>query len=203
MQISESHQLDSGAESIVKKREIKWGCSNRIVNGRDACNSRHVNETTLEATYLAAFAEMVEDAEDVVAAVREGAALTMEVDTMARLTEVENEIISLQESVLAMHKAKQQMAIGATEYTASIAEAKERMAALEAERDTLQDTTTKYAGVKAWLNTFTAQTTKGDTMTILDGAVMKSLVERIIIRGADMEVVFKCGVSVTKAYIKK
>ena len=40
-----------------------WGCSNRISNGRAACDSHHVNEDTLQHTYTAAIRDMIEDAE--------------------------------------------------------------------------------------------------------------------------------------------
>ena len=31
-----------------------WGCANRIVNGRAVCDSHHINEDVLYATYHAA-----------------------------------------------------------------------------------------------------------------------------------------------------
>lgn len=36
------------------KRTASWGCCNRINNGRAECDSHHVNEEVLEATYLTA-----------------------------------------------------------------------------------------------------------------------------------------------------
>lgn len=53
-----------------------WGCSNRISNGRAACDSHHVNEDTLQHTYTAAIRDMIEDAEGIMAAVKESAGLS-------------------------------------------------------------------------------------------------------------------------------
>ena len=39
-----------------------WGCANRIVNGRAVCDSHHINEDVLFATYHAAVKAMIEDA---------------------------------------------------------------------------------------------------------------------------------------------
>ena len=45
---------------IGKSRD--WGCANRIVNGRAVCDSHHINEDVLYATYHAAIEAMIEDA---------------------------------------------------------------------------------------------------------------------------------------------
>ena len=172
------------------------------MNGTSECNSRHINEDVLEATYLAALRELVENAEDVVNAVKEGAELTMEPETKAAIEQIETEIIEIQEAALALHKAKQRMEIGATDYAAKVKEFSERMKALEAKRDELQATEVKYAEVKAWLDTFIEQTMKADALTTIDSITMKMLVEKIIARDTDIEVVFKCGVTIEKEYVR-
>ena len=60
-----------------------WGCSNRISNGRAACDSHHVNEDTLQNTYTAAIRDMIEDAEEIMTAVKESAGLVMEPENRA------------------------------------------------------------------------------------------------------------------------
>lgn len=59
--------LKSGSGKTVPA----WGCCDRISNGRSACDSHHVNEDTLQRTYLAAIRDMIDDAEDIMEAVRE------------------------------------------------------------------------------------------------------------------------------------
>ena len=60
-----------------------WGCSNRISNGRAVCDSHHVNEDTLQNTYTAAIRDMIEDAEEIMTAVKESAGLVMEPENRA------------------------------------------------------------------------------------------------------------------------
>ena len=42
------------------KKVPSWACATRIINGRQACDSHHINETVLEATYLAALRACLE-----------------------------------------------------------------------------------------------------------------------------------------------
>ena len=82
-----------------------WGCANRIVNGRAVCDSHHVNEDTLQHTYAAAIGDMIEDAEEIMTAVKESAGLVMEPENRAALDRIELEIFDLQNAVLELHKA--------------------------------------------------------------------------------------------------
>ena len=181
---------------------LSWGCCNRIVNGRAECDSHHVNEEVLEATYLAAMRALIDSAEDVIEAVRDGAELALEPENKAALDRIDEQIIEIQEAVLALHKAKQRMEISATDYAAQVKEHRERMKTLEADRDTLQGTAVKYAEVKTWLNTFIEQTMQGDALTTVDGTTMKMLVDRIQIRNEGIVVEFKCGVAIEQEYVK-
>lgn len=189
--------------SRVKNREIKrWGCATKIVNGTSECDSHHINEDVLEKTYLAALKDLIDNAGEIVETVKEGAALALEPVNKAEIDRIDAEIIGIQESVLALHKAKQQMSVTATDYAAKVKEYSERMKALEAKRDALQDTEVKFAEVRAWLDTFIAQTMQEDVLSKIDGITMKMLVEKIIARDTAIEVVFKCGVSIEKEYVR-
>ena len=99
-----------------------WGCCNHIVNGRAECDSRHVNEEVLEATYLATMRTLVDSAKEVVEAVRDGAELALEPENKAALHRIDEEIIALQGAVLALHKAKQRMEVSAADYAAKVKE---------------------------------------------------------------------------------
>ena len=184
------------------KRTASWGCCNRIVNGRSECDSHHVNEEVLEATYLAAMRQIIENAEEVVDAVREGTELALEPETQAALDRIDEQIIEIQEAMLALHKAKQRMEISAADYAAKVKEYSERMKALEAERGELQDTAVKYTEVRTWLDTFIEQTMRSDALTTADSTTMKMLVDRIQIRNEGIVVEFKCGVAIEQEYVK-
>ena len=184
------------------KKVASWGCATRITNGRQACDTHHINETVLEATYLAALRDLLDNASDVVEAVKEGAELALEPENRAAIERVEAEIVGIQEAVLELHRAKQRMELGAAEYTAKVKEYSELMKAKEAERDALQDTAVKYTEVKTWLDTFMDQIMQSTSLTKVDGTTMKMLVEKIIARDTGIEVIFKCGVSVEHEYVK-
>lgn len=122
------------------KRTASWGCCNRISNGRAVCDSHHVNEDVLEATYLTAMRRLVDSAEEVVEVVRDGAELALEPENKAAMDRIDEETIQLQEAALALHKAKQRMEIGSVEYASRVKEYSEQMKELEAERNELQGT---------------------------------------------------------------
>ena len=159
-------------------------------------------EDVLEETYLAALNELIENAGEVVDTIKEGAGLAMEPENKAALAQVEEDIIQLQEAVLALHKAKQQMSVTATEYAAKVKEYSEQMKVLETKRDELQETETQYAAVKVWLNTFIEQTMQEGAITTIDGTTLKMLVDRILVKNDGIEVQFSCGVSIEKEYVR-
>lgn len=171
-------------------------------NGLSACDSHHVNEDVLEATYLTAMRRLVDSAEEVVEVVRDGTELALEPENKAAMERIDEETIQLQEAALALHKAKQRMEIGAVEYASRVKEYSERMKELEAERNELQGTAAKYAEVRMWLDTFIEQTMQSDTLTTVDGTTMKMLVDRIHVRNDGIVVEFKCGVAIEQEYVK-
>lgn len=184
------------------KKVASWGCATRIVNGRQACDSHHVNEDVLEATYLAALKDLIDNAGEVVEIVKAGVEMSMEPENAAALAGVEEEIILLQQAALDLHKKKRDMTISAGEYADRVKEYSDQMRVLEEKRDSLQSTDLKYAEVKTWLDTFTEQAMQEDALTAIDGVTLKMLVERIIARETGIEVVFKCGVSIEKEYVR-
>ena len=179
-----------------------WGCSNRISNGRAACDSHHVNEETLQRTYTAAVQEMIADTEEVVQLVRDSAGLVMEPGNKVELAQVEQEIIELQAEVMALHKAKQKRGISAAEYAEKIREHSQRMEELEAQQEELQTTENRYNQTKVWLDNFARHIQTGEIMNTDDSQIMKQLVEQIIVGADSMEIQFKCGVIAKHEYVK-
>lgn len=178
-----------------------WGCSNRISNGRAACDSHHVNEDTLQNTYTAAIRDMIEDAEEIMTAVKESAGLVMEPENRAALDRIEQEIIDLQNAVLELHKAKQQRSVTAADYAAQIKEYSQRMQELEAQQAELQTTENRYGEVKLWLDSFAEHIQSGAIMNADDSMIMKQLVEQIIVGDDGIEVHFKCGIVASHEYL--
>lgn len=179
-----------------------WGCSNRISNGRAACDSHHVNEETLQRTYTAAVQEMVADAEGIVQLVRDSTGLVMEPENKSELAQVEQAIIDLQAAVMELHKAKQKRGISASEYAERIREYSMRMEELEAQQEELQTTENRHNQIKVWLDNFIRHIQSGKIMNTDDSQIMKQLVEQIIVGADSMEIQFKCGVIVKQKYVK-
>lgn len=179
-----------------------WGCSNRISNGRAACDSHHVNEETLQRTYTAAVQEMVADAEGIVQLVRDSTGLVVEPENKSELAQVEQAIIDLQAAVMELHKAKQKRGISASEYAERIREYSMRMEELEAQQEELQTTENRHNQIKVWLDNFTRHIQSGEIMNTDDSQIMKQLVEQIIVGADSMEIQFKCGVIVKQKYVK-
>lgn len=178
-----------------------WGCANRIVNGRRECDSHHVNEDTLQHTYTAAISDMIEDAEEIMAAVKDSAGLVMEPENKAALEQVEQKIIDMQNAVLELHKAKQQRSVTATDYAAQIKEYSQRIQELEVQQAELQTTENRYSEFKMWLDSFAEHIQSGDIMNADDGMIMKQLVEQIIVNDDGIEVYFKCGIVASHEYM--
>ena len=197
------HKLRRHVRKVGSGKQVPaWGCSNRISNGRAACDSHHVNEETLQRTYTAAVQEMIADAEEVIRLVQDSTGLVMEPENTAELARVEQEIIELQEAVMEIHKAKQKRGIGAAEYTEKIREHSQRMQELEARQEELQTTENRYNQIKVWLDNFARHIQSGEIMNTDDSQIMKQLVEQIIVGADSMEIQFKCGVIVKQKYEK-
>lgn len=178
-----------------------WGCANRIVNGRRECDSHHVNEDTLQHTYTAAISDMIEDTEEIMAAVKDSAGLVMEPENKAALEQIEQKIIDMQNAVLELHKAKQQRSVTATDYAAQIKEYSQRIQELEVQQAELQTTENRYSEFKMWLDSFAEHIQSGDIMNADDGMIMKQLVEQIIVNDDGIEVYFKCGIVASHEYM--
>ena len=93
------HVRKTGSGKLVPS----WGCSNRILNGREVCDSYHVNEDVLYATYHAAVQAMVEDAGSI-RTLESAREKELQPRNKAAMDEVEQQIIELQERVLDLHK---------------------------------------------------------------------------------------------------
>lgn len=180
-----------------------WGCATRVSQGREACSaSHHVREDVLERTYTAAIRQIMESADEVTAAVREGAMLTMEPENKENLDVVEQAIIETQEKALALHKQKVARQITEAEYADAVNECRERLKELEAQQEELKSIATRYSEVKAWLDTFEENVRSGNIMDANDAMVMKALVEEIIVNDTGIEIHCKCGVTIEQEYIK-
>ena len=65
------------------------------------------------------------------------------------------------------------------------------MQELEAQQEELKSVATRYAEVKAWLDAFEKHISDGSIMNADDSAILKQLVEQIIVGTSCIEIQFK------------
>lgn len=179
----------------------EWGCANRIVNGRAVCDSHHINEDVLYATYHAAVDAMIGDAGAIIGRLQTDSEAEMQPSNKAAMDEVEKQIIELQERVLDLHKQKRAMAISDVYYNAQVNDYSQQLAALEARQEALKTADARYATVMMWLEDFQQHLQSGDATDDRDGSIMKTLVEAIVVWDDRIEVRFKCGATVEQKYV--
>ena len=185
-----------------KRSGNQVGLCSQNQRSRSVCDSHHVREDVLERTYTAAIQQITESADEVTAAVSEGAMLTLEPENRERLDAVEQAIIETQEQALALHKKKVAHQITEAEYTDAIQTCSQRMKELEAQQAELQTIATRYSEVKAWLDTFEENVRSGDIMDANDALVMKALVDEIIVNDTGIEIHCKCGITIEQEYVR-
>lgn len=201
--ISRPNLLGNGTGSFTNFREIKrWSCANRIVNGRAVCDSHHINEDVLYATYHAAVKAMIEDAGVLLEVIQTETEVEMQPRNKAAMDEVEQQIIELQERVLDLHKQKRAMKISDAYYNAQVNDYSQQLGALESRKQALQTADARYATVRMWLADFRQHMQEGDATDERDGSIMKTLVEAIIVWDDRIEVRFKCGATVEQKYVE-
>lgn len=183
------------------KKVAAWCCANRITNGREVCDSRHVSEDVLKETYCAAINDAVGNMDAIIETVKDSCQMVLVSDNHEALAEVERQIIKLQEEVLDFHRARQGYAVTEAEYNAQIEAYTNQMQQLESRRSELQSTSNKYSAFQNWLETFKETAATGDIYDPDNAAVMKSMVEYIVVHRDRMEIHLKCGVTIDKEYV--
>ena len=94
------------------------------------CDSHHINEDVLYATYHAAVQAMVEDAGSI-RTLESAREKELQPRNKAAMDEVEQQIIELQERVLDLHKQKRAMKISDAYYNAQVNDYSQQLGALE------------------------------------------------------------------------
>lgn len=179
------------------KRVAAWGCTNRISNGRAVCDSHHINEDVLERTIRAAFDGM----DDVLDVIEESCAEVLEVDNHAEMEHVQQDIITIQEAVLALHKAQQQGAVSEMDYEIKIASYSQQMDELQERQRELKATAGRFAEVKYWMDTFKEHVHSGEKMDISDAVVLRQLTGRIVVYDDRLEIHLRIGGTLEQKYL--
>lgn len=188
--------------SFARKKPLLWDCTNRISNGRDICDSRHINERVLEATYSAAVQELAGSLDDIVRTGGNNVGLALEPENKKALEHIDAEIVTIQTQVLDLHKKKQKGKLTVEEFNAALEAFSGQMDALEQERDQLQSIANRYAMAKTWISDFEQYVHAGGIVNVENGVVIRALTDEIIVFDDHMEIHFKCGVIQSREYVK-
>ena len=178
------------------KRVAAWGCTNRISNGRAVCDSYHINEDVLECTIRTAFDGM----DDVLDIVEESCAEVLDAGNHAELNQVQQDIITIQEAVLALHKAQQQGAVNELDYELKIASYSQQMDELQERQRELKATAGRFTEVKYWLDAFRDHIHSGESMNTDDAVMIRSLTDRIVVYDDRLEIHLRIGCILDKLY---
>ena len=178
------------------KRVAAWGCTNRISNGRSVCDSHHINEDVLERTIRAAFDGM----EDVLDVVEESCAEVLEADNHTELEQVQQDIIAIQEAVLALHKAQQQGAVSEMDYEIKISSYSQQMDELQERQRELKAMAGRFAEVKYWMDAFKEHVHSGEKMDTTDAVVLRRLTDRIVVYEDRLEIHLRIGGALEQKY---
>ena len=184
------------------KMVASWACANKIVNGADACHSRHIREDILIKTYVAAMKKMSGDYNKVIATLQESADVLSKEYPIEKLKEISDKIIEIQTAVMKLHRKKQQGKIDSDAYNRKIEELQQELQENESKQLQLQQVTTKVSHIKDWMKEFGKhmETTQMDGK--YDRAVIKKLVNKIKMYDDRIVVEFNYGIKVEQEYVE-
>jgi len=192
------HSRKMGSGKMV----ASWACANKIVNGADACHSRHIREDILIKTYVAAMKKMSGDYNKVIATLQESADVLSKEYPIEKLKGISDKIIEIQTAVMKLHRKKQQGKIDSDAYNRKIEELQQELQENESKQLQLQQVTTKVLHIKDWMKEFGKhmETTQMDGK--YDRAVIKKLVNKIKMYDDRIVVEFNYGIKVEQEYVE-
>ena len=192
------HSRKMGSGKMV----ASWACANKIVNGADACHSRHIREDILIKTYVAAMKKMSGDYNKVIATLQESADVLSKEYPIEKLKGISDKIIEIQTAVMKLHRKKQQGKIDSDAYNRKIEELQQELQENESKQLQLQQVTTKVSHIKDWMKEFGKhmETTQMDGK--YDRAVIKKLVNKIKMYDDRIVVEFNYGIKVEQEYVE-
>jgi hypothetical protein len=121
-------------------------------------------------------------------------------DNHIELEHVQQDIIAIQEAVLALHKAQQQGAVSEMDYEIKIASYSQQMDELQKRQRELKATAGRFAEVKYWMDAFKEHVHGGEKMDTTDAVVPRQLTDRIVVYDDRLEIYLRIGGTVDQKY---
>ena len=197
------HSLRRHVNRVCTGEKVaRWGCTNKLSNGKAECNLRDIREDMLERTYIAAVKDLAGDIDSIIDAVSSSAGLVLAPQTSQTLRDIDGQILEIQTEVMELHKVRQIGNLSMDEYNRNIGEYSDRIHALEEKKTELQNSQSRYALVQNWLDNFKEFVHQGSFDGMNKAMMVRALVDEIIVYDNEIEIHFKCGVIRRKKYVK-
>ena len=184
------HRLRRHVRTVGNGKHVAaWGCTNRINNGRGACDSYHINEDEIERAFIAAFG----DVDTIIDILKQACAQALESESAEIFDKNHADIMALQETVLELHRSHKNGTISDKEYEIRIISYGQQMDALQEKQKKLKAASGRHAEVYSFLDGFRDHMKSGAHMNEDDAVVVRMLTEKIVIYDERMEIFLKSG----------
>ena len=121
-------------------------------------------------------------------AVQDACEEVLDTGSRAELEQVQQEIITIQEAVLVLHKDQQQGMLSNEDYDLKVAVYSQQMDTLQEQQRELKATAGRYAEVKYWLDAYREHVQSGEKMDTDDAVMIRSLTDKIVVYDDRMEI---------------
>lgn len=121
-------------------------------------------------------------------AVQDACEEVLDTGSRAELEQVQQEIITIQEAVLVLHKDQQQGMLSNEDYDLKVAVYSQQMDTLQERQRELKATAGRYAEVKYWLDAYREHVQSGEKMDTDDAVMMRSLTDKIVVYDDRLEI---------------
>lgn len=121
-------------------------------------------------------------------AVQDACEEVLDTSSRAELEQVQQEIITIQEAVLVLHKDQQQGMLSNEDYDLKVAVYSQQMDTLQERQRELKATAGRYAEVKYWLDAYREHVQSGEKMDTDDAVMIRSLTDKIVVYDDRMEI---------------
>lgn len=131
-------------------------------------------------------------------AVQDACEEVLDTGSRAELEQVQQEIITIQEAVLVLHKDQQQGMLSNEDYDLKVAVYSQQMDTLQERQRELKATAGRYAEVKYWLDAYREHVQSGEKMDTDDAVMIRSLTDKIVVYDDRMEIHLRIGEIIEK-----
>ena len=133
-------------------------------------------------------------------AVQDACEEVLDTGSRAELEQVQQEIITIQDAVLVLHKDQQQGMLSNEDHDLKVAVYSQQMDTLQERQRELKATAGRYAEVKYWLDAYREHVQSGEKMDTDDAVMIRSLTDKIVVYDDRLEIHLRIGEIIEQSY---